>query len=318
MHHMEFLMKMHIRSIMSAAGIAASLILSASVMAQATGAAPGSASQPKSPETKPADTKPAETKPAEAMPSAKELHEKYIESLGGKAAMEKATTRILKGKVEVPSANLNGKMTMISAAPNKAKITQELPGIGKVERGTDGTKAWEITPMGPRIIDGDELADFLRSSDVAAELNLEKYYTIKTVGKEALKGGDAYDVEMTSTRDKSIVHQFYDAKSGMLVKRTETVKSEMGEIATETTFEDYTVYGPLKAPKISRQKVMGTEIIMTVEGIEFPDSLPADTFEPPAQIKELLDKAKAPSAKPGEPQGDKTDEKPTEKKPSGK
>lgn len=303
-------MKMHVRSILSAAGFGASLLLSASVMAQATGAAPAPASQPKAPEAKPAETKPAETKPAESkpaenLPPAKELHDKYIEALGGKAAMEKATTRILKGKVEVPSANLNGKMTMISQAPNKAKITQELPGIGKVERGTDGARAWEITPMGPRIIDGDELADFLRSSDVTAELNLEKYYTIKTVGKETLKGGDAYDVEMTSTRDKSVVHQFYDAKTGLLVKRAETVKSEMGDMATETTFEDYTTYGPLKAPKVSRQKVMGAEIIMTVEGIEFPDTLPADTFEPPAQIKELMDKAKAPAAKPGEPKDEK-------------
>lgn len=307
---------MYVRPTRTAPCLVALLALASSTLAQA----PAPAAKPA--DAKPADTKPADTKqpaasaPAENLPDAKALHEKYLQAVGGRAALEKTTTRVIKGKLDIPAAGASGTMTMVTKAPNSAKVTQELKGLSKSERGTNGTIAWEVSDAGPRLIEGDELAEFLRTADTQNELNIEKHYAVKTVAKEQVNGSDAFKVEMTATKDKAVVHQFYDAKSGLLVKRTEKAKSPMGEVDVATTFEDYTKYGDVHVPKTTRQKVMNFEVVITVTEAQFPDTLPADTFDPPAEIKELLaakKDEKPKDAKPGDAPAAAPAEKPAPK-----
>jgi len=48
------------------------------------------------------ETKAPAPKPASALPSVDQILDKYVQALGGKAAIEKLNSRVTKGKFEVP------------------------------------------------------------------------------------------------------------------------------------------------------------------------------------------------------------------------
>ena len=276
--------------------------------------APAKPAETKPAETKPANTKPAESKPAEskpadskpadaaALPPAKEIVDNYIKATGGREAVEKIKNRIVKGKLDVPGAGMKGTMEMIARQPGFARMTANIEGIGKIDRGTDGKVAWEVGPAGPRMLDGDEFQDFVRAADLTAELNTEKYYKIQTKGIEKVGDSDAYKVEMIDLKnDKKIVHQYYDVKSGLLVRRSETMSTQMGDVPSDTFFENYKKFGDLLAPVITRQKFAGMEQIITMDSVDYPAEIADDKFAPPADVKALMDKPKSTDKKGEEP-----------------
>lgn len=263
---------------------------------------------------KPADSnKPAEpakpteaAKPAADLPPAKDIIERAIKESGGREAMEKTKNRHVKGTFAIPSMNMKGTMEMFARQPGTARMVAEIGGLGKIERGTDGKTAWEVGPTGPRVLEGDELNDFVRSSDMLAELNTDKYYKIKTVGTEKVGDSDAYKIEMTDLKnDKNVVVQYYDIKSGLLVRRTETMRTQSGEIPSDTSFEKYTKYGDLLAPAVTRQKITGMgqtmEQVITIESVDYPAEFKDDVFAAPDDIKALMNKPKPAGEKPAEP-----------------
>jgi outer membrane lipoprotein-sorting protein len=64
----------------------------------------------------------------------------------------------------------------------------------------------------------------------------------------------------------------------------------MGEIPMEVVVSDYKDFGGLLTPTKMIQKAMGQEIVMTVTSVKNNEEIPADKFEPPAEIKALLKK----------------------------
>lgn len=47
---------------------------------------------------------------AEVTPTVDQVLDKYVQAVGGKSAFEKLTTRVMKGKVEVPGIGESGKV----------------------------------------------------------------------------------------------------------------------------------------------------------------------------------------------------------------
>ncbi len=70
-----------------------------------------------------AQEKPAETKPAATaetrLPLADEVLDKYVEALGGKAAFEKLTSRVMKGDFELTTMGVTSVAEIYAKAPNK-------------------------------------------------------------------------------------------------------------------------------------------------------------------------------------------------------
>src|SRR5687767_2336421 len=75
-----------------------------------------------------------------AGPSAKQILEKAIDALGGKANLEKQQTRIATAKVEV--RGLTGTFQSWAKSPDKLKTLLDL-GVVKQERAFDGTVGWQ-------------------------------------------------------------------------------------------------------------------------------------------------------------------------------
>ncbi len=64
----------------------------------------------------------------------------------------------------------------------------------------------------------------------------------------------------------------------------------MGEVTVEVSVSDYKVFDGVKVPTRMVQRVAGQEIVISFDNLKFNESMPADRFEPPAEIKALLNK----------------------------
>lgn len=228
----------------------------------------------------------------DALPKAETVLDHYVEVTGGKAAYEKRKTEITTGTFEMPAQGLKGTMTRYSAAPDKSYSVIELEGIGKMEQGTLNGIAWDKNPMlGPRIKSGEEKAQGLREAIFNGAMNWRKAYSkVETVGLETLDGDECYKLVLTPAEGKPET-TYFSKKTGLQVKTTTTAVSPQGEVPVEVTVSDYKEFAGVLQPTKMLQKAAGLEFTITIDSVKVNPDLPADRFEPPAEIKALMNKA---------------------------
>ncbi len=225
----------------------------------------------------------------EKLPSAESIIEKQIEKVGGRAALEKLKNQINKGNMEVPGRDMKGAVTVYRAAPNKTRTVTELPGIGKLEEGTDGETAWSLSAVqGARIKEGEEKTQALRASDFYAEINWRKIYPkAEVAGVEDVNGRPCYKVVLTPDTGATVT-RYYDKDNGLLVRTSLTVKTPMGDVRMDSYVSDYRPEGGLLLAHKVTQKVMGREIVLTINSIQNNGEIDPAIFEVPAEVKALM------------------------------
>jgi hypothetical protein len=228
----------------------------------------------------------------EALPKAETILDRYVEVTGGKAAYEKRKNEVATGTIELRAQGLKGPMTRYSAEPAEVYSIVEIEGVGKIEEGISKGVAWEKNPMlGPRIKSGPEKAQALREATFNSALHWRELNSkVETVGTETVDGELCYKVVLTPTEAPPET-MFFQKKSGLAVKTIATVVSPMGEAPAEMSASDYKTIGGVLAPMKMTEKAAGQEIIITIQDLKTNQPIPADRFDPPAEIKALLNKA---------------------------
>ena len=293
-------MKLSVASNLLAKSLLASLVLCAGTIARAD----EPAKAPAAPATAPAPTPAAE----ENLPAAKDIFEKYLAAIGGKDKLKAITSRQMVMTVEIPAAGMKGTVSMFQIPPAKAYSETDLAGMGKFMQGSDGEIAWDSNPMsGARILTGKERETFMRGMRFDSEWNYEgQYKEMKTIKTETVGDKTAYVVEMTSNEGNKETRLF-DKETGLLLASRATATTQMGDIPTETTFDDYREVNGIKMSFKQTAKMMGNEMKTTVDKAEFNAEIPAAKFDLPADIKALKEKADKPAT-------DAPAENPAEKK----
>jgi len=234
----------------------------------------------------------------ETLPKADTVLDRYVEAVGGKAALEKHRNEVMHGTLEVVGRGLKGTISGYQAAPDKQLAIIEFEGIGKIESGSNGEVAWENSVIqGPKIKEGIEKSDALREGTFNSLLYWRKLYTkVETTGVEKVEGHDCYKVVLTPKEGKPTTH-FYDKESGLLIKTQATRVTSGGEISAEIITEDYRKEGDMMVPHKLTNKVAGNELLVLVTSLEFNTDLPKDRFDLPDDIQALLKKSKPPEVK---------------------
>jgi hypothetical protein len=228
--------------------------------------------------------------PKASLPNGEAVIAKYVEATGGRAAYEKIHSTISTGRMMMPAQGIEGKITMYEAEPAKNYTAVEIPGIGLVEDGTDGTMAWEKSALqGARLKTGDEKAFAIRSANAQSKyVNLKKFYkSIETIDVENIDGKPCYKVVQTPTEGKPET-SYYEKDSGLLVKETGTMASPMGEIPFETEIGDYRKEGNLLVPHKMTQSFVGQKMLIVIDSTKANAEIPKDRFDIPADVKALI------------------------------
>src|SRR5581483_11660612 len=85
------------------------------------------------------------SEPAEAVDTSvlgkvtiEQVLEKYVEAMGGKAAIEKVTSRVERGRFEIAGLALSGPVEIYGKAPDKRLIRYTVPGQAVLSEGFNG------------------------------------------------------------------------------------------------------------------------------------------------------------------------------------
>ena len=204
--------------------------------------APGGPTPSASPQASPSATP--------ALPSADEIFNKYAAALGGQTAIDKLKSRIAKGTITQANGN-SFQFEVSQAAPDKFYLLLTTP-QGTIERGYNGQVGWEKTARGVREITAGELVNFKATNGLFTLLKLkEQYSKPPRVRKDKLGDRDVYIVDGT-TVDNQRLRLFFDAASGLLLRRMTTTSTMVGIIPDQLDLEDYRDADGLKFPFTAR------------------------------------------------------------------
>jgi len=229
------------------------------------------------------DTKAPDAKPAGALPSVDQILDKYLQAIGGKAAVQRVTSMVMKGTFEVPAFGANGTIERYAKAPNKFVIVVEIGGFGTVQQGFNGTVGWAQDPQnGMRDLSGKELAQTRREADLYRDIRFKEIFPKMTViGKDKVADRDVYGVEATPA-DGAPEKMYFDAQSALLVRTDQTAYNAGEEVPTQVFLEDYKEVDGLKVPTTIRQT--NPNITFTIKFSELKSNVPVEDakFNKPA------------------------------------
>ncbi len=219
---------------------------------------------------------PAGLKPTVILPKVDEVLDKYVQSLGGRAAIEKAKSRVSKG-AQVSSANgASMPFEILQEAPNKFVMTLTTPQQATIARGYNGSVGWMKTPRGQRELRGEELEQLKRSADFYWMLKLrERSKEMSVMGKEKIGEREAYVVGAIVAPAR--LEKFYfDTQSGLLLRAQTLEDTILGWIPEQVDYEDYREVDGLKIPFTIRQSYVDPWVGWTRKFTEVKNNAPVD------------------------------------------
>jgi len=206
--------------------------------------------------TPPAGQAQASPRPTPApAPSSDEIFNKYIAAVGGQAGIDKLKTRTAKGTIA--QANGNSFQFELSQSGDKFYFMVTTP-QGVLERGFDGQVGWEKTARGVREITGGDLATFKAGNGLFVLINLkDQYARAPRVRRDKLGDRDVY-VTDGAMADGKRLRFYFDATTGLLLRRVTFTPTMIGNMPDQLDVEDYRDVDGVKFGFIARSSTIET------------------------------------------------------------
>lgn len=222
-------------------------------------------------------------------PDAARVLDRYVEVTGGKAAHDAVRSSITQMTLTLPAQEMSFVVTIYAARPNLVYMVLDSPQLGKSENGVNGEIAWERSAMtGPRLREGAEKANALRDATFDAMASWREVFAeVEMAGEETLDGRPCDKVVLTPEAGKPRT-AYFDRESGLLRRLDFTTESPAGAIRAQMRMDDYRKVGRILVAHRSEITALSQKRVMTVNSIQQNVDLPADRFEPPAEIQKLL------------------------------
>jgi hypothetical protein len=229
-------------------------------------------------------------------PSMNEILAKYVDAIGGSAAIQKNHTRAEQGSVEGPHG-LHAAIETYRTAPDKAFAIVHRPN-GDVMEGVDGNVGWGKRAIGEVTEEsGDELARSRQWAEFYPGDHFEKDYERFQLGEiENVNGHDAY-VMMAWWKGGGADRIYFDAQSGLLLRITHRIESSLGALPLQTDYEDYREVNGLKIPFTVRVTRVDGTTTYTWWKMDANVTVDPSRYEKPAE-KPVADKSGKSEAKP--------------------
>lgn len=227
---------------------------------------------------------------AQALPAAADLVAKYVTAIGGKDEIMKITSMKQTATMEVPSIGLTAKMEVFAAAPNKLASKTDIPGMGEMVNGYNGSVGWDLNPMqGPRLLADKELTNMAENADFYANMlyTADKYASMETVGDTTIGGEKAYKVKMVRKVSKSESVSYFSATSGLLLGGTSTQESQMGTMQITQSVSQYKKFGGVMIPTKIEQSMGAQKMVVTIMEVAI-NGAPESAFAIPEKVKPLI------------------------------
>jgi hypothetical protein len=188
------------------------------------------------------------------LPGAGNVLRRYINAIGGEAALRSMRSLRMIGHENFPTGEggLEAKDVRVEIdekAPNLRVVHYTSSTFSSAE-GFDGRQGWSLSPKGicsplsaPYQERAARAANFYESADFTKE-----YAQVLTTGTETVDGHRTY-VVLAFPFHESPETLYFDATSGLLIRRISILRTEFGSLPFSTTYSDYrTIFHGVKLP----------------------------------------------------------------------
>ena len=216
-----------------------------------------------------------------ALPTVDDVLNKYVQAIGGAAAVKAVTSRVVKGTLDVVGVSRGGKFELYTVAPNKSlAIIQPAP-TETVKTGYNGSIGWTQTSTGVRLLKGAELEATRNDADFYGIINAKNNYAKLTlVGKSKIGYREVYVIDMQPVSG-AVDRLFIDAESFLPV-RMNTVRTYKGaSVPVEIYYDDWREADGLKLPHVLTHSFQKQTMTLTVKEIKTNVPVDAKIFEKP-------------------------------------
>ena len=190
-----------------------------------------------------------------SLPPADQVLDRYVDAIGGTAALAKLTTREAKG-VLVSESGTTYTLEVTQKAPNLGLMAAVAPQGRKDRYGYDGAKAWQASGESAFEARGLEGARIARDAQFYVDADLKKRYPRRfTAGKETVGDQECFVVRAGGP---GVVSEklYFSASSGLLLRRLVQTRTTVGRFSEESDYSDYRAVDGVKLPfTVARMEV---------------------------------------------------------------
>jgi zinc protease len=204
----------------------------------------------------------------------------YIKAIGGEEAIKKITSLQQTGEMEAQGQKLA--VTLKNMAPNLSSMEISMGGQTAVKQVFNGKTGYSMQMGQKAELTGDDLAEKKDDKGYGAQL----YYAtdgtkIESAGTTKVGTADAYKLNITSPSGKKKT-EYYDTKSGLLLKDESTTTKAGTEISQSTEYSNYKKVGDVLFPFTLTQSVStpqgSQEFSIVIKDIKVNPPLKAEDF----------------------------------------
>jgi photosynthetic reaction center cytochrome c subunit len=182
-----------------------------------------------------------------AGPSADHLLDKYVQAAGGAAAIDKVTTRVMKGTIDFGGRSLP--IDIYSKDPDE-RISFTHMAEGDSVTAFNGHEGWLAAPGRPgfRPMQGSELDAASIDADLHLATHLKPMFSeLQLQGTEKVGDHEAYIV-VGQREGKPPIQLYFDEQSGLLVRLVRYGETALGWLPTQIDYADYRDTNGVKIP----------------------------------------------------------------------
>jgi predicted aspartyl protease len=236
----------------------------------------------------------SQSKSATEAPTLEQILDKYVQALGGRAALERVNTRASKGTFTSINLKTKGPIEIYAKAPNKWLMVLLAQGYGNYRRGFNATVAWEKYPGRDS---GSNLSSFSkRDAEFYLPLKFRETYPNATLkGSETFNKHETFVLEAPAAGNPK--RWYFDDKTGLLL-RAET-RNLSGKILDSVDYDDYSMVDGIQEPfNIRLVDRDGTDFNIKLSEVKHNILIEDVSFERPQKQSRDTASANTPRAKP--------------------
>ena len=230
-------------------------------------------------------------------PTGPSVVDRFIAVTGGAAAYAKVISEAAEGTVSMGAQGVSGTVKVLKKGGN-AYMVMEITGVGKLEEGVRQGIAWENNKItGARLRTGEEREVHVRNAAIDLDNQWRKYFpAAELVGSETVDGEDCHKVIMRPKSGEPET-RFFSKKTGLLLKMTATMPTQMGPMPMESTLGDYREVQGVKRPFKMGVSAGGQAAEMVFSKWTLNAAIPDNAFALPAEVSALVPKVAAKPAR---------------------
>jgi photosynthetic reaction center cytochrome c subunit len=221
---------------------------------------------------------PTEESAKAPLPTADQLLDKYLAAVGGRAALQKITSRVAQGTASFAGQKVP--VDVYTKAPDKRLSVMHLKD-GESLTAFDGHQGWLSVPSHVHMMSGAENSAASIDADFYFPMDVEsRYEKFRVEPGEKIDGHDTYLV-IGSKEGQPPLQLYLDAQTGLLIRLVRYAETPLGRNPTQIDYADYRDNGGVKIPFRWTLARPGNRFTIQVEQMQQNVPIDDGKFAPP-------------------------------------